>query len=1383
MIDVAFLSLKKPKKGRVITMAFPIAGTGRSSLGSSVSVSIKRLGVTIADADGVELAPKGFHLRWFFPKSLGFPAKGCEIFRISYEQWRRAMDENNLLREADLGVSIGTGTPASGLGVANWSGRDRRLQVHPDLDLVFRSVTEFAQAGGTLKLVKSGGARNLLLQFRNPIMYLRVEMPLQATAADPELRVTGFHHSAPLAELPLGEIIELEQPGITDVLIPLAFERVKRILFVRETDLIDAVITKKIGSPVHTLKLPQSANDAYDLLKPDVVAGIANRMLNTHAMTDAKGRYRPEAVSRLVHHLNLSVGNPDLTVTAPETAGRSSFPVRVLDHLHLAALDPNIARMLISYWVDGSPGDFLYMVAAYYAPSKTLIGYGFAFTRNAASTPKIHEPVTARQLPGIDYRNTRPHGRVGLLWDRENGDYRNPAKPVFVDVERRLDGHSELLTKDAPALIGSGTGQCFRDSLPAGVKVRYGITPIDIFGRRGPGINSDIVEVGDLEAPVAPKQIRAIIEQNGFPWQEPARRKDPYIRQGELRATAEFGEAQRRASPDAAKIRWRWRAGPLPENSTSPADWTLLATENLSPPLQGKLAWTPGDLPTEFKLPVKEVRPVGTIETQRIAERISPIFTRASDLTPDAAHAESGLLEIIIDRPLLEPGLFDGYRIVTGQGDVPVMGTHAGIAAGTDNFRLMRAARLVVAQSPASGTILPGDTITLRNPFHLNEAAIQTMLKNPGTTHVEMPTPLVRVRLQKAPGTVHMKAVGGEVAIDYHYLAIAGTETASAKIHPVDAAVVNAHKRETIIVGRLVSDLKSDGSSSTFILRLKPADFLRVMLIGAYNQQITTTARFHAPNVLPTQTIGINGAGGDIQLFMPPGKRFTAIYLTATTVDTGGKESGRVAAPFEMRVVNPPPVAVPEAPYPSAGGKLALYGEASPPDYSGRSTVRIAWDGIASDSASPHAVRYELGRSLDTGIIASDRNRWLRGDSTDHFAGLGITVTPETQGRLRAGIIADPGRGNFRVVLKDLDTPGGNDPAGLKGRIRITHTFHDPQGNGVFETQITHRLLKTVVSGGETTFLCRPFFELEEGSLGEIQDGAAFTAQTAPDYSAVLSDDNRLRQLADLRYTGGPLEGEGRNESAFGVVTGMPVAGTEFVDTIPGIGRNRFFYKVRAVFPGEIRSAWSSVSVAFRQADLSKAELPEILQMRCGATGIAVTLTRPSGPGIRGFRVLKKTPGGTSVELATFVFVPRDGEMPLEPAPLRSAGRLVDLRLLLVEARAEFGGEPELLGIYEASVDRESPPAGSNLLTDDARRVRDLVELPEVHPTEVALAAQISVNGTVRWLTRIETRVELQVDDVTGPEEELFIQTVKEIVFQGRTVLLDSEPIRLGGAS
>lgn len=1322
------------------------------------SVLQSRLGVVATVADDSDISPKGNHLRWFFPRSLGFPRDGCEVWRIPYDHWRFRRFQDDLSTTIDF---RSTSLAEVGAGALNWSGRDRHFALHSNLEMVISSSAMLTVEDHQLKLVKTGGSKSMLLRFRSPVIHVRLELEEPAGDVVEQRCIRGYHRSALLAEARLEKIVDLEQPGLTDLIIPLAFKGIKRILFIREADVVEAVAAKRLGEPIHTLQLPQSADQAFELLSPDLALGITNRFLQTGSMQTVMNRYRPADVSLLVHSLQGSIDQPHATVTAPGLAGQGAFPVQILDHLLLAALDPNIARMLISYWVDHTDIQSLYLVAAKYNVDEKKQTYGFGFSHQSVGVPRIISPAVARQLEGIDYQTAEPRGRVGLEWHRPVGDYRMQGRPVFFDVEREADGLSIPLTQDRPQMIGSRSPYCFHDRFPVGTKVRYRITPIDIFGRSGPSVRTNELQLRDLETPMPPKNVQALLIQEGFPWQRPALRNGPDIKKAVLAATAEFSEAQRSASPYADKIRWWYRLGTLPANDLDPSSWILLATQDLPPPLEGEVIWNPEVAFNEFSVRIKEIKPMLIIEGEQTSGRLAPLLVDAGEAA-EVTGAGSGLLQFLLNSPLLEPGLFDGYRIITPDGVITVVGTHAGIAGKDDDGDRQRTARLIVHETTAAKLLQPGATILLQPPAETGSGEL---------------VPLARVTLQVPLGKAYDGTVGGEVAIDFHYVTEADTGGSGGRILPVDRHESGEFKKQGVIVGRLVSDVQSDDKTSTFLLRLKPADYQRLMLISMLDEKILTLARYHPPQSLPETDVGLNGAAGTIEIFMPPGQRYITLCLSATMVDNRGWESSRLAAAAEVRIMNPPPLTTPAPPFPIHGGQRTPYGEASLPDRDGHSTMRIGWQTLQLTDGSGDGVRYELARALDTSIVASDKGQWLRGDDTTHFAELEIEPAPEISGRLQAGYTLINGHGAFTVTVKTVDQGEAAGLVGMKGRIRITHLFGTPVGQVM---EVYHRLLKVEVGNNGVTLLCQPHFEADADSMGTIIDNAGFAVQAMPDYTAVLTNEDRLRTLADLRYTSGELADEGRTESAFGIVTGIPVEGTEFVDMVPGRGRNRFFYKVRAVFAGEARSAWSPASVAFRQLDLFPADPPEIIRVRFGKAGAFITLTRPVGTSVKGLRLLTASADGSLSEIAVHAFKPSRGQRLLSTQPIRAAGRLVDLRRLLQEARSLLDGEPELAGVFDAAVNRDAPPGDSDLRGKASRLAHGTVELARAIPAEQPLVVRLASGGASAWVSHIESLVEITVDMAVLVEGALRVQTIKETNSGGRLINLDSSPVRVG---
>jgi hypothetical protein len=156
----------------------------------------------------------------------------------------------------------------------------------------------------------------------------------------------------------------IERPGITDVLIPTGIIRLRRIAFVPERFASEAV-RRELSAPVATRTLPTTVAEALALV--DAPSGIENRMLTAGSLDDVTSRYPVAAIEQLVGWMIATVDEPGHVVTGTALPGLAPVQVRVLDQLNLAALDPNIARMLALYWVDPEPGAGLYVVAARYA--------------------------------------------------------------------------------------------------------------------------------------------------------------------------------------------------------------------------------------------------------------------------------------------------------------------------------------------------------------------------------------------------------------------------------------------------------------------------------------------------------------------------------------------------------------------------------------------------------------------------------------------------------------------------------------------------------------------------------------------------------------------------------------------------------------------------------------------------------------------------------------------------------------------------------------------------------------------------------------------------------------------------------------------------------
>lgn len=1325
-----------------------------------MAVNASRIGLVLAwTASGnAGFAPKGRHLRWFVPGSSGFPTKGFRVVRIDRERWSAGAPTRRVdLASVDAQPEL------------RWSEREQSIELADGLTLVLRAPMFAKPTAQGLTFGEPTGS-NMLLRFKRPAMSLALKLEFSDEPGKDD--VVAFHHSTRIATMPLTKRMLIEQPGMTDVLVPVGVKAIRSLEFALEDDVAQRVVLNELGATAAEIPVPGNAAAAYAQLDDDLSEGLANRMLSATTTAAVQQRYPSAGVTRLVSAMQSTINQPHHTVTAPGEHGRADVEVAVLGHVHLAALDPNIARMLGLYWVDTKPGDCVYVIIGLHDPAFSPQTFGFAYSHADVPPAPIRGEIEAEQLPGIEYRSGAPTARVGLSWTRPSRRDRTELRPVFVDVERVVDRKGTELTAKMPHLVNSRSEICFRDETPTNLTLKYVVTPIDIFGRAGPAMESNSIKTEDQASPIPPKRVQAVVTQYGYPWQQPAQRIEPDIRSGQLVATAEFGEAQRAVSPDAATIRWLWRTGAPPDNAGSPSQWQELATAKLVEPTRGFTKWNASGPASEIELTIAAVRPIATHETEAATRRLDPAVADASDIAPGATHVGSDLVEVLIDHALLEPGVFDGFRIGPPAANMHVVGTHAGLAASADTPDLASTARLVVADSDG---VLQAGKVTLNHPDTMGEPEVQSLLRTATIAGHDLgASPILRIDMD-TDAPINTKAIGGEVAIDVAFRTIDGTATTPARLKPtaIDDDDPNVERRT--IVARIVALIpgsNSSGSIARLIVRLSLKDYLHLRVIEIAEISIVSPLRWYEPYVLPKTTIGLNGELGDIAIAMGPTERFTSLFISATTLDSGGVESVTVAPPHEARIVNPPTTTTPARPFPVGGSAAATEpGVVSFPDRDGQSTVAVGWTPVGTPD---DLVRYELGRALDTTIVATDRKRWVRGGSTAHFADHSI-VAPQPISAQLVGSAERGANGRSLVVTVTPVEPGDRERlTNLQGRVSLRHESE-------FEPRWL-RVVRTLPARESVQLVCEPFYDLAADPPEVVPDSTC-SIEGSPGYSAALADDDTLRSLADVIETAADRTGEGRNDDAFGIITGTPVDGSSHIDVVPGIGRSRFFYKVRTVSPSDARSAWSPASVAFRQLDLVAPPPPEIIDITPLQNLRRVTLRRLSEPGVVGVRVRVHDPAADTITSLDYR-LDANHDLALTAPPFRAAGSLVDLRPGLdgseVKAADLVGvfDLAEVIGADGRNANRPDWSRAKNLAGRDPRVAHGIVELASPPPPGTALAV-VTNHRRTDALLEINDRLEFDLG-VPHPDAVLTIAALKPVERHGRIVTLVSDPVSLG---
>jgi hypothetical protein len=349
---------------------------------------------------------------------------------------------------------------------------------------------------------------------------------------------------------------------------------------------------------------------------------------------------------------------------------------------------------------------------------------------------------------------------------------------------------------------------------PLGLPLRYQVTPIDVFGRSGEPRDFNVVTLAH-PVPVPPKHVRARVDQPGAALLLPGPAAHGAVA---LETSAEFGEAQRRASPHAADLEWRWRSGPLePEVLGRPDDWHVLGSVSIGAAAPAALDWSDAPPPEEFTVRVAQVRAVtgdAAGPTRRLDEALPDVSNRVA---PAAGH-----MELLLDCALLQPGIFSGFTLRHGTEAWPVLSSTAGIAAADDRHSDERmTARVVLPETATATTIEAGSSVTLRQPdlATLSLAQVRTMLRSGGGTPFAA-APLVRLRVP-AEGVVSggHRAAGGEVAVHFPHIVVTLPGEDGFDVIPVDRD--HPGRRTAVVTGRVVAQVAAADGAIDTLLRVR----------------------------------------------------------------------------------------------------------------------------------------------------------------------------------------------------------------------------------------------------------------------------------------------------------------------------------------------------------------------------------------------------------------------------------------------------------------------------------------------------------------------------------------------------------------------------------
>ena len=783
---------------------------------------------------------------------------------------------------------------------------------------------------------------------------------------------------------------------------------------------------------------------------------------------------------------------------------------------------------------------------------------------------------------------------------------------MLFDVGRSGPDPAEiLLTRDRPVLVSK---ESWRDTRAArfvdtGVPLgayRYRVRGIDIFGQAGAWLDPAAVELKDLEAPPPAVRLRAATSpQAGF------------------RLRCEYGAFQYLQAPDAAKFTLYWRPDSLMTDVT--AEVEVISETIVNGELREyELELSTGELGGCLSLVFPWLFDANVANLPRFASGYLTNVLTAGERLPARDRRRYRIATIIDDRrirlaPTATVFVSGRYRVVNDPHAVetwqklmpdmkvwpPVEGKIVGVEKPKPVTVTARRIRqiperpdvltmLPPSEGPRDTTDLPPQVEVLIDRTFLDSdlfAGCKVRIGNktfesfywvPGLGFDDDPSPekgqTARISLPvdalPAPGQV----LELEPQIDTRWVTLrvdalpsgpqpgVGREPGGelAFFEPRDDGPPAMH------VASVISGVEKlqDGIQ----LLVRPSETAR----DALEANVGVVGKYFAPYYVegPVHQTASNATG--VVLPIPPGDGTRTAYLAVSTSDVRENE-GPLSVPAQITAVRQPPSGEPARPYPCDLGESAGEGYATPPDKSGRAMVCVRWG--QGTLSTTEGIRFEVARALDNGIIATDRRNWTlaRAGHEPGLPGLPILPGAEMTGRI------DPaprpaGGGLFRLRVVDLTASGS--------AVHLDAELARQLSRGrMMSGGLSFQITKTALSAGAALQLVvRPMIATSVPETGTCR------LAIAPDYAGIRTDSAALISLA----------AKPANEDAFGLATGVPIDDDRFTDEIPGIGRNRYFYRVRAVDAAENRSAWSPVSVPFHQVDTTPPDPPLIQSVTGG---------------------------------------------------------------------------------------------------------------------------------------------------------------------------------------
>ncbi len=484
--------------------------------------TLNRLHVMGILANGVDIGPKGVHLRWMFPPSAGIP-KSTNIYRRPHEK-SDARHVNGLKKNELLTAGknhngiVFTGFKTGTLKSESNAGELRNL----DKSQPFRLVISFLRPVSNLKIsLINPNSETKGSAFRNG-ENIENQTALKSTTSKAKtfLNFNGI--------------------DIDHVSVELTFDMLTDVEFIDPAVICKDTNWESIGSCVSFSPDQVGLEQYLTSLVND--SNTFNYYLSRNATqrNSAKTHYKNSAIEllRLFDWLknpgDPSVGevfeNPGADLANLQFISRNDKPFNNLKPIGLitmAAQDPNLATMLGLYFVDKTMNSlkrYDYKVECTYSGKPSLCGIVMDLGNEMYSSVPSQTPVFAKESSGKTWvysnliDNQKLEGGIGLKWARPAIDPGNSSQrfnePVLFAVKRdpvfkaRLQGtnpEDKLVAVHENNYLNPSLN-CFTDTkltrLDSG-NYKYEVAPVTIFGQKGPSVFSDPINISDV-MPVPP---------------------------------------------------------------------------------------------------------------------------------------------------------------------------------------------------------------------------------------------------------------------------------------------------------------------------------------------------------------------------------------------------------------------------------------------------------------------------------------------------------------------------------------------------------------------------------------------------------------------------------------------------------------------------------------------------------------------------------------------------------------------------------------------------------------------------------------------------------------------------------------------------------------